>query len=1133
MNLLRRIGLGTLVSLALLTHTNSHAKGTTQTKQLQGYAGARAGLKMQYVSAHPKVTTALITRGNSEFDPIEWETEPIPAHCTDQFVTFGWFYGLDNQPTAIAHHLWVNGVKCLTFENPVGSEDMSWQWEGRDGIVLKLQATMLDRHSDHMGIASLKLPTKMCKPGKPVVLKIGMDPVDSSAWFMTFVGKIEKDMIVEAQEVLLNRGDQAIRPVHLKLFSPTRAGRVQVAIVGHAQKEIDLAMGVNRVAFELPEVDKATEFTIQATIANRLWMKKTLTLKPVRRWTIHLVQHTHTDIGYTRPQTDILPDHLRFIDYALDYCDQTDHYPDEAKFRWTCESAWAVKEYLKRRPPQQIERLRQRVLERRIELAGMFFNMSEIIDEASLADQLGPIRQFRKHGFPVQMAMQNDVNGAGWCLVDYFAQIGIKYMIMGEHSHRALLPFDKPTVFWWESPAGNRMMAFRAAHYMTGNFFGIHTGRVDTVAPELSNFLRDLAAKRYPFDHIGVQYSGYATDNSPPALSGCELIRKWNEIYAWPRLRSAIASDFMEIVEREHADALPVHRAAWPDWWTDGFGSAARETAASRTTHAEMLATKTLLAMAALNGAIVSTRVHDDIATVQEALAFYDEHTFGAAESISDPTNENSMIQWAEKSAYAWEAVKKSRLLREEAMGMMQTVLTGADVPTLTVFNTLNWARSGLCKVYIFNEILPPEKVVRVVDETGVEIPVQSMHRRSDGTHWGFWVENVPAMGYKTYRLEIGKGPRKDSTRSLFAGAFENDFYRLQLDVATGAITSLYDKDLKRDLVDKDCAWQWGQFVYERLQSRARMNQKQAVKDPRRTSLTNVVMGDIVEGPVWKSLYVKGQSPQCAEDKGVTLEIRLYHKEKRMELHFGMRKLPVTSPEAVYVAFPVALDNGELLFEAQGGMVRPGKDQLEGTASDWNTIQNFAVVRNAQAQIVWGSPEIPLVHFGNINVGKYQYISRPEHTHIYSWVLNNYWVTNFQASQQGALKWSYYLTSSRDSSNTFATRFGWGSRVPFLSRVLPASSGAAKAPRRAHVEVDIPHVMLVNAKPATDGNGIILHLREVEGRAASMKSRDLIRGLERINIHEVNVLEERIKTVSSAISFKPYEVKFLRILFES
>ena len=49
-----------------------------------------------------------------------------------------------------------------------------------------------------------------------------------------------------------------------------------------------------------------------------------------REWTVYLVQHTHTDIGYTKPQTEILSEHLRYIDYAIDYCELTRDYPDDA-----------------------------------------------------------------------------------------------------------------------------------------------------------------------------------------------------------------------------------------------------------------------------------------------------------------------------------------------------------------------------------------------------------------------------------------------------------------------------------------------------------------------------------------------------------------------------------------------------------------------------------------------------------------------------------------------------------------------------------------------------------------------------------------------------------------------------------
>ena len=75
-----------------------------------------------------------------------------------------------------------------------------------------------------------------------------------------------------------------------------------------------------------------------------------------RKMTVYLVQHVHTDIGYTKPQTEILSEHLRYIDYALDYCDATATYPDDARFRWTCEASWAVDEWLRVRPKEQVER---------------------------------------------------------------------------------------------------------------------------------------------------------------------------------------------------------------------------------------------------------------------------------------------------------------------------------------------------------------------------------------------------------------------------------------------------------------------------------------------------------------------------------------------------------------------------------------------------------------------------------------------------------------------------------------------------------------------------------------------------------------------------------------------------------
>ena len=152
---------------------------------------------------------------------------------------------------------------------------------------------------------------------------------------------------------------------------------------------------------------------------------------------------------------------------------------------------------------------------------------------------------------PVQTAMQDDVNGYAWCLVDYFHDLGIRYVTSGINAARALKPFKVPTPFWWESPSGKRVLAYRADHYMTGNFHNIHTQDFELIARELPIYLHQLETDGYPYSSISMQHSGYFTDNSPPSTFSCDNIRRWNETYEWPKLRSATVHEFLQWVEQE------------------------------------------------------------------------------------------------------------------------------------------------------------------------------------------------------------------------------------------------------------------------------------------------------------------------------------------------------------------------------------------------------------------------------------------------------------------------------------------------------------------------------------------------------------------------------------------------------
>jgi alpha-mannosidase len=60
-------------------------------------------------------------------------------------------------------------------------------------------------------------------------------------------------------------------------------------------------------------------------------------------------------------------------------------------------------------------------------------------------------------------------------------------------------------------------------------------------------------------------------------------------------------------------------------------------------------------------------------------------------------------------------------------------------------------------------------------------------------------------------------------------------------------------------------------------------------------------------------------------------------------------------------------------FDAPGGTVRPGDDQIPGTSSDWNTVQNFVAVNHIRKSVAFQQPGNTAVSFGGFEPGKFSY----------------------------------------------------------------------------------------------------------------------------------------------------------------
>jgi len=1096
---------------------------------LPGYINRISGTKFTYGTAIPGVDEAMIVRATDGNWYMEWETAPVPSDFSQEHVSFVWAANLDSRADDIPMTLNVNGKTDIGFNLSSGGQ---WRSEN-DGVSLFFKESVVDEHGDFYGFMVLRVPADKIETGQPVRLRVTAGNTNTSAWYMTVTEPVEESLQVTANDAILQVNGDRVQPLTVKTIQFGKPGPTSFTLGDENAVGFDQEFGLNEFVIHHSVSDRSKTVTV-AVNAGEKKIEAEVVINPVRKWKMHLVQNTHTDIGYTRPQTEIMSDLIRHIDLALDYADETDHLPEEAQFRWTAENTWAVDQFLQNRTDEQILRLKERVQEGRIELTGMYLNFDEVPDEQILARSLEPVDRIREYGMEVTTAMQNDVNGIGWSMNDYFHSLGIKYLTMGTHAHKALLVFDHPMPFWWESPSGNKMLTFRGEHYHTGNLrFHISRGDFSYFEKELLSYLNELGNTGYPFDTMMIQHSGYLTDNSPPSVNPSEMIRKWNGKYEWPKLRFSVARDFFEEIEEKHAEELPVYRAAWPDWWVDGFGSGAREVAAMRQAMTDVVAGQGAQSMAAMAGHNIPEHSVQQASLTNEALLFYGEHTMGSHESVSKPNGKETLEMRRLKESFAWEATRRAKMVQEEATGLLLDEIQNADVPTLVIYNTVPQVRSGSTSLFIDHETIPAGRQIELVDAYGNHAPGQLIRHAHRGDYWMFWLKDLPPMGYRQYKLTtVGEYQSNQSQKVSDSVAYENEWYRLEMGAGEAILTSLYDKKLGLELVDQQSEYGLAEFIHEELGNRVELDQYY-LESFSRSGLENVTCFEPVSGSIFDSIHCSGNTETANGSNGFELIIKPYHTQKRIDFTFTINKKLISDPESIYIAFPFKLVDAEILFDVAGGLIRAGADQLPGSSNDWNMVQNAVIIRNNDSQIVLGIHEAPLMQFGAINTGRFESGAAPESAHIFGWPMNNYWVTNFNADQRGEFEWTYSVISQNSTVNSHALRHPAVYRVPFITRIRPAAANADSRVSEGSLMSAIPeNIKLVNTKPHPERHSVLLHFRELDGITTEFTPQLHVNG--EIGLYQTDVNGNRLNENSrQQIQLKPFEAVFYEIEFPS
>lgn len=96
--------------------------------------------------------------------------------------------------------------------------------------------------------------------------------------------------------------------------------------------------------------------------------------------------------------------------------------------------------------------------------------------------------------------------------------------------------------------------------------------------------------------------------------------------------------------------------------------------------------------------------------------------------------------------------------------------------------------------------------------------------------------------------------------------------------------------------------------------------------------------------------------------------------------------------------------------------------------------------------------------------------------------MNNYWYTNYKPAQGGEHVFRFSITSRAKADNAASARFGWAVANPVLAVPAQGQAGAPLPAAASLVEVQEPNVLLLAAKQAEAGEGLVLRLWEVSGQ---------------------------------------------------
>ncbi len=834
-------------------------------------------------------------------------------------------------------------------------------------------------------------------------------------------------------------------------------------------------------------LSQPSDFQVDVEVGRDRAARRRLRLTPPKRWTLYWLASIHTDVGYTDLQERALEVHRKNLDAALAWL------ATRRDFRFTAECALQVLSYVENRSSDAGDALVQAIRDGRIGWQALFANMlTGLLDHETFARLAWPAGKLaRERGLSFLSAQITDVPGQPLTFPTLLAASGVKYLASGPNPERAmaLLPPSGgaegtayPQLYYWEGPDGSRVLHWRAHHYGDGTRFGFDVGS-DEMGHRLSDWLQHQPAfltQNWPYD-TALLYGADWQDNAPMKEALVANVQEFGRRFMWPRIITGRAEDFFRDIERRYGPRIPVRRGDTGLYWEDGAASTAAELAAFRSAQ--------LSARAAEIVALWDDRIEPrDEATLQRRrdrsdarsamwrdLLLFGEHTWGAAESVTAPTSRQTVAQWEYKKRFIGAGAAAARDYLND--GLLRLGRASRAGRGRLVFNAGSWERTDVARV--------PGGAAKALAYDGRELASVDLE---DGDSLVLFRE-VPPVGYLALTESERDAPRLPTPDGDALEASAGGF-TIELDGATGggAIRSLTGPDGKERV--KPSEWSGlNQLVYVRGGERSALwttGDRSDLKNPPQLLITQARFVRCRRERL-PGIGVRLVVERALEGfPAVISTVTLYDELPWVDIENRIVKTPTPAKEALYIAFPFAFLKPTVEVEVPLGRMTVERDQQPGSCRDWYCHAHWVWLHEAGDGVLWSGPDTPLFTLNDLFRGAWRRSIVPDGT-LFAYAMNNYWHTNYAASQGGTAMFRFRISLLAPGEAAEPVRRGWAACDPLC--VSPSYTNTAAGPLiakdRALFYAD-KNVMIVGAKPADDGEGAIVKLLDVSGQARAV-----------------------------------------------